>query len=72
MQVKLTLDVEYTLPEWLRRKLMRRYRKYRPNKYKKAAPIIRWFKKENYLDHNSLSEALQSEKVIFFLVFINF
>jgi len=62
MQVKLTLDVEYTLPEWLRRKLMRRYRKYRPNKYKKAAPIIRWFKKENYLDHNSLSEALQSEK----------
>merc|ERR1719320_1115178 len=62
MQVQLMLDVEYILPRWLRRRLLRRYRSLKPNQYKKANGIIRYYKEEEYLDRDTLAEAFSNEK----------
>ncbi|XP_076812155.1 uncharacterized protein LOC143459076 isoform X2 [Clavelina lepadiformis] len=62
MQVKLTLDVEYTLPQFLRRRFLQKYRKFSPNRYRRRHWLVRWLHSEEHLNHETIEEALNPEK----------
>jgi len=62
--VKLTLDIEYTLPMWFRKRFMKQWRKFSPNKYRKANWFVKWLHAEQHLNTTTIDEALNPEKVI--------
>nr|CAB3267277.1 transient receptor potential cation channel subfamily A member 1 homolog [Phallusia mammillata] len=62
MQVKLTLDVEYTLPQMIRRRFMRKYRGFSPNRYRRQSAFVRWLRAEENLNHSTINQALNPEK----------
>ena len=62
-QVKLALDIEYTLPKWFRKKYMRQRRRFSPNRFRKSNWFWRYLHSEQHLNVNTIDEALNPEKV---------
>nr|CAB3267274.1 transient receptor potential cation channel subfamily A member 1 homolog [Phallusia mammillata] len=62
MQVKLSLDVQYTLPLFIRRRVIRKYREIYPNEHRKSSTFIQWWHAVENLNASTISEALNPEK----------
>uniref|UniRef100_F6UJR3 Transient receptor potential cation channel subfamily A member 1 homolog n=2 Tax=Ciona intestinalis TaxID=7719 RepID=F6UJR3_CIOIN len=62
MQVKLALEVEFTLPQIFRRRFIRQSRSFFPNLHRRKHWIVRWFHSEEHLNHRTIHDALNPEK----------
>nr|CAB3267415.1 ankyrin repeats-like [Phallusia mammillata] len=62
MKVKLTLDVEYSLPQFIRRRLKRQYCWFYPDKYRKRSAFIQWLFSVDNLNRSTINKALNPEK----------
>nr|CAB3267276.1 transient receptor potential cation channel subfamily A member 1 homolog [Phallusia mammillata] len=62
MQVKLTLDVQYTLPLFIRRRVVRKCRRFFPNIHRKKSSLKQWWSAAENLNASTISGALNSEK----------
>lgn len=61
--MKLALDVEYTMPQFLRRHFLKKYNKLMPNQYRNRNRIVKWFVQNEDLTPEKISQALNPEKV---------
>nr|CAB3267272.1 transient receptor potential cation channel subfamily A member 1 homolog [Phallusia mammillata] len=59
MQVKVTLDIHYTLPKFIRRRFMMKVQNFFPNKYRRTSRFIQWLWN---LSSSVINEAINYEK----------
>nr|CAB3267273.1 transient receptor potential cation channel subfamily A member 1 homolog [Phallusia mammillata] len=62
MKVKLILDVEYSLPQFIRRRVVPTSRCYYPNEYRQRSDFIQWLFSESNLDYSAINETINPEK----------
>nr|CAB3267275.1 transient receptor potential cation channel subfamily A member 1 homolog [Phallusia mammillata] len=62
MKVKLILDVEYSLPQFIRRRVVPKSRCYYPNKYSQRSDFIQWLFSESNLDYSTINETINPGK----------
>ena len=59
--MNLTLDIEYTIPQWLRKRFLKSFRKHKPNKYENSNALTQWRHHENNLSQEALDEVFSEE-----------
>ncbi|XP_077974410.1 uncharacterized protein LOC120329316 isoform X2 [Styela clava] len=62
MQVKLVLDVEYTMPQPIRRRFLQKTYDFWPNHYQMKNRILRWFLEDSSFSAENINTALEPEK----------